>query len=152
MFTRKTTKTLILLILILFTLSNADGDELYCISLKREFKISSNIHYGIMDADFEVKNAELYNVLHKPRGWVMVVYKEKDGSGVVSGGALVFAGSVRLKFFYDDFVVIKKKSGVKLDDIKLTLQLKTDEEKTGENTYDFTNKDLNIRKCKNRPY
>ncbi|MEO5361914.1 MAG: hypothetical protein H7843_15975 [Nitrospirota bacterium] len=161
MLTRKTTKTLIILIIVLFTVSAAEGDDLYCVSLRKDFKISNKIFYGIMSADFEVTNAELYNVLHKPIGWVLSVWKYKDGSGRFAGGALVFAGSVRLNFFYDDFVVIKKKSGVKLNDVKLTLKLETDEglkdgtddkNYNGDKTYDFTNKDFNIRRCKGRSY
>ncbi|MEO5359372.1 MAG: hypothetical protein H7843_02865 [Nitrospirota bacterium] len=112
-----------------------------------------------MSADFKVTNAELYIVLHKPIGWILSIWKDNDGEGRFAGGAFVFAGSVRLNFFYDDFVIIKKKSDVKLNDVKLTLKLKTDEgikdgpddkNYNADNTYSFTNKDFNIRRCKDK--
>lgn len=162
MLTGKVAKTLIILITLLLPISVAEGGEdLYCVSLKKDFKISSKIFYGIMSADFDVTNAELYHILHKPRGWVLTVSKHKDSSGGFAGGALVFAGSIRLNFFYDDFVVIKKQSGVNLNDVKLTLQLETDEypkdgtddkDHNGDKTYNFKNKDFNIRRCKYRLY
>ncbi|MBF0458535.1 MAG: hypothetical protein HQK99_11660 [Nitrospirae bacterium] len=159
MLTGKAKKTLIILILVLLPFSTVEGDDLYCVSLKKDFKISSKIYYGIMSADFEVTNAEFHNVLHKPLGWVMVVWKDIYGNGGFGGGALVGAGAIYLNFFYDDFVIIKKKSGVKLNDVKLTLQLETDEAPkddtdndtyAGDKTYHFTNKNFNIRRCNGR--
>ncbi|MBF0456414.1 MAG: hypothetical protein HQK99_00780 [Nitrospirae bacterium] len=162
MFTGKAKETLIILILVLLPFSAAGGDELYCVSLKKDFKISDKIYYGITDADFEVTNAEIYGILHKPIGWVMSVWKDIGGDGGFSGGALVGAGSIRkLSFFYDDFVIIKIKQEVKLNDIKLTLKLETDEglrdgtydkDYNGDKTYNFTNKDFNIRRCKSKQY
>ncbi|MCG6551880.1 MAG: hypothetical protein L7F77_06095 [Candidatus Magnetominusculus sp. LBB02] len=160
MFTGKAQKTLIILIFVLLPLSAAFGDELYCVSLKKEFKISSKIFYGITDADFKVSNAEIYGILHKPIGWVMTVWKDNDGDGGFGGGALVGAGSIRkLSFFYDDFVIIKVKQGVKFNDIKLSLKLETDEypkdgsddkDHDGDKTYNFINKHFNIRRCKSK--
>ncbi|MBF0555200.1 MAG: hypothetical protein HQK96_11705 [Nitrospirae bacterium] len=161
MLTRKAKKTLIILILVLLPFAAAEGDGLYCVSLKKDFKISSKIFYGIMSADFDVTNAEIYNVLHKPLGWILDVWKDKHGAGGFGGGALVFAGSIRLNFFYDDFVIIKKKTGVKLKDVKLTLKLEADESLkdgtdndtyNGDKTYNFTNNNFNIHKCKNKMY
>ncbi|KWT92675.1 hypothetical protein [Candidatus Magnetominusculus xianensis] len=161
MFTQKAATTLIMLIVVFCAVSAVEGDDLYCVSLRKDFKISNRIFYGIMSADFKVTNAELYKVLHKPIGWVLSVWKDNEGEGGLAGGALVFAGSVRLNFFYDDFVIIKKKSGVKLNDVKLTLKLETDEtindgandnNSNADKTYDFTNKDFNIRRCKDKLY
>ncbi|WP_420264691.1 hypothetical protein [Candidatus Magnetominusculus dajiuhuensis] len=161
MLTRKAKKTLIILILVLLPFSIAEGDNLYCVSLKKDFKISNNIYYGITSFDFEVSNAEVHNILHKPLGWVLEVSKDKKGNGGIGGCILQFAGSVRLNFFYDDFVIIKKKSGVKLKDVKLTLKLETDESLkdgtdndtyNGDKTYNFTNKNFNIHRCKNKLY
>ncbi|MCG6553456.1 MAG: hypothetical protein L7F77_14130 [Candidatus Magnetominusculus sp. LBB02] len=152
----KASKTLIILILVLLPLSATYGDDkLYCVSLKRDFKISGKIYYGIMNFKFKVTNAEVYNILHKPLGWVLNASKGRNGEGGFGGCILQFTGSIKFDFFYDDFVIIKKNPGVKIDDVKLILKLGTDEYpagSTGEKKYNFTNKDFNIRRCADRPY
>lgn len=156
MFTRKATKALIILITLLIAFPVAEGDELYCVSLKKSFKISSKIHYSIMTMYFEVTNAEIYSIAHKPLAWIIDISKDSNGSGNFSGGVPVFAGGVRLNYFYDDFVVIKKRSGIKFNNIKLKLSFGTcenlkddtdDKDFEGDKSYEFTNKDLNIRRC-----
>jgi hypothetical protein len=157
-------KVVITLTILVFTFSNVEGNDLYCVSLKKSFKISRKYHYSIMGFNFHVENAEIYNLLHKPLGWHFDVHNYKGYSGGFGGVVPVFAGGVRLKFFYDDFVVIKKKPGIKLNKIKLSLDLQTYEnpiEDTKETaaldydldkTYDFTNKHLDIHRCKKRQY
>lgn len=159
MLTGKAAKTLIILVIVLFAFSAAEGDDFYCVSLKKKFKISSKIHYSIMAFGFTVTNAEMYSLLHNPPGWLFDFRKDDNGNGGFSGGVPVFAGGIRLNFFYDDFVVIKKKKGVKLNEVKLELSLQTievpkddtdDKDSDGDKSYDFTNKNFNIRRCKDR--
>ncbi|MCG6552453.1 MAG: hypothetical protein L7F77_09005 [Candidatus Magnetominusculus sp. LBB02] len=66
-----------------------------------------------------------------------------------------------MPFFYDDFVVIKTRPGVELDKVNITFSFTVeqgavnangDDIYEGEVTYNFTNKDLNIRRCKDRQY
>ncbi|MCG6553459.1 MAG: hypothetical protein L7F77_14145 [Candidatus Magnetominusculus sp. LBB02] len=103
--------------------------------------------------DFDVSNAEIVRLLHKPRGWIFDV-----SSSNFNGCVLWFPCGMRLNFFYDDFVVIKKTHGVKLSNVKLHLEFTAhgsglyDNDTESEaadykRQYTFTMKDFNIRRC-----
>ncbi|MBF0459352.1 MAG: hypothetical protein HQK99_15790 [Nitrospirae bacterium] len=162
MLTQKTTKTLIILTILLFAFSFAEGDDdLFCVSLK-EFNKGNKIFHRIRGLYFHVTNAEIYSILHTPPGLEFAVDKNKDYSGSYGGACYGGGpGGFNLEFFYDDFVVIKTRPGVKADKVRIKFSFtvertsindKGDETYDGEVTYKFTNKELNIRRCKDRQY
>jgi hypothetical protein len=152
-------KIVITLTILLFTLSNASGNDLYCVSLKG-FKISSKYRHRVLSFGFKATNAEIYGLLHKPLGWFFDIHNGKNWSGSFGGCVYVYAGGTTLDYFYDDFVVIKKKPGTKLNKIKMELSLDIDEdpvEETAEDydpekKYELTNKNLDIHRCKKRQF
>ncbi|KWT91012.1 hypothetical protein [Candidatus Magnetominusculus xianensis] len=161
MLTGNTVKTLIIVIMILFALSTAEGDGLYCVSLKKDFKISNKIHYSIMSMYFDVTNAEIYSLPYKPEGWMFDISKSKNGSGSFGGCVLWFPGGIQLNYFYDDFAVIKKKPGVNSNKIELKLEINTveslkdntdDKDFESDKSYKFKNDNFNIRRCEGNLY
>ncbi|MCG6551220.1 MAG: hypothetical protein L7F77_02740 [Candidatus Magnetominusculus sp. LBB02] len=163
MLTQKTAKTLVILAILLFAFSFAEGDDgLLCVSLKKLPKSNKIIH-RVVGFDFHVSNAKIHNILHSPSpfGFIFEVDKYRDYSGHCHGYKWNAPGGLDIDFFYDDFVVIKTRTGVELDqvNIKFSLTIEQDavydkgkEIDNGEVTYNFTNKDLNIRKCKGKLY
>ncbi|MEO5359744.1 MAG: hypothetical protein H7843_04780 [Nitrospirota bacterium] len=161
MLTQKTAKTLVILTILLFAFSVAEGDDnLFCVSLKQLPK-SNKIFHRVVGLKFYSTNAEIYSILHNPPGFIFEVDKYIKGSGSYRGFKWNGPGGFYLEFFYDDFVVIKTRPGIKLDKVRIKFSFtieqysindKGDEIDEGEVTYDFTNKDLNIRKCKGTLY
>ncbi|MBF0457442.1 MAG: hypothetical protein HQK99_06065 [Nitrospirae bacterium] len=161
MLTNKTTKTLIILTIVLFAFSFAEGDDdLFCVSLK-ELPKSNKLFHRVVGLDFHVSNAEIYRILHNPPGFEFEVNKNKNWSGSYSGSKWNGPGGFYMPFFYDDFVVIKTRTGVNLDKVKIKFSFTVEQDSIddkgkeiddGEVTYHFTNKDLNIHRCKDKPY
>lgn len=159
MLTGKAAKTLIILIIVLFAFSVAEGDDdLYCVSLKG-FAKRNKLFRRIRGLNFHVTNAEINTILHTPPGLSFNVDKNINWSGHYGGACQGGPGGVYLEFFFDDFVVIKKRPGVKLAKVKIKFSFTIEQYSIDDNgeeidddekTYHFTNKDLNIRKCKNR--
>ncbi|MEO5361614.1 MAG: hypothetical protein H7843_14415 [Nitrospirota bacterium] len=101
-------------------------------------------------------NADIFRIPHKPQGWIFELSSNSFG-----GCVLWFPGGVTLNYFYDDFVVIKKKPGVNLSEVGLHLEFsdyeisyydndtKSDE---AEKRYTFTNKYFSIHRCKDKSY
>lgn len=142
------------MILLLVAFSIEECDDLYCVSLKKDFKISNNINYSIMWMDFNMTNADIFRIPHKPEGWIL-----NFSSNSFGGCVLWFPAGVRLDFFYDDFVVIKKEPGIKISEVRFHLEFsdyevsyynndtKSDE---AEKRYTFTNKSFNIHRCNDK--
>ncbi|MEO5360172.1 MAG: hypothetical protein H7843_06945 [Nitrospirota bacterium] len=161
MLTQKAAKTLIILVTVLFTFSFAEGDDdLYCVSLK-QFSKGNKIFRRIRGLGFHVTNAEIYSILHTPPGLEFTVDNNKNYSGSYSGACQGGPGGFYLEFFYDDFVVLKKRPGATLDQVRIKFNFTIEQDSIndkgieiddGEVTYHFTNKDLNIHRCKGRSY
>ncbi|WP_420264688.1 hypothetical protein [Candidatus Magnetominusculus dajiuhuensis] len=161
MLTKKAAKTLIILTIVLFAFSFAEGgDDLFCVSLK-ELPKSNKIFHRVVGLDFHSSNAEIYSVLHNPPGFIFEVDKYINGRGSYRGFKWNGPGGFYLEFFYDDFVVIKTRPGVNLDKVKVkfsfTVELyssddKGDEIYDGEKTFHIKSKDINIRKCEGMAY
>ncbi|MBF0458783.1 MAG: hypothetical protein HQK99_12915 [Nitrospirae bacterium] len=163
MLTKKTAKTLIILATVLLTLSFAEGDNgLFCVSLKQLPK-SNKIFNRVVGFDFHVTNAKIHSIVHSPSpfGFIFEVDTYKNWSGHCRGYKWNAPGGFHLPFFYDDFIIIKKRPGVELDEVKIKFSFtieqysvndKGEEKDDGEVTYDFTKKDLNIRSCEDLPY
>lgn len=176
MLTKKTAKTLIILTIVLLAISHADGgdnifvgDDIFCVSMKK-FNKKNRLFRRIRSFDFHVTNAIIHGLPDTPHvhGFFIKNYLNYSGSydGNCNGGR-GGPGGFEIDFLYDDFVVIKKRSGVKLDKVRIKFSFSIEEDivddkgneidkgnYTGEDevTYHFTNKDLNIHKCKGWPY
>ncbi|MBF0458083.1 MAG: hypothetical protein HQK99_09330 [Nitrospirae bacterium] len=166
MLTPKTTKTLIILTIVLFAFSFVEGDNgLYCVSLKK-FTKPNKVFYRVRGFEFDVTNAEIHRIPRwTPIGFAVENNKNYGGNYHAScpGGPCGFDK----KFFYDDFVVIKKRQGVKLDKVKIKFSFRIEQDTINDKgevvddpehldqdevTYHFTNKDLNIRRCEDTRY
>ncbi|MBF0457445.1 MAG: hypothetical protein HQK99_06080 [Nitrospirae bacterium] len=164
MHTKKTAITLIILTIVLFAFSVAEGDDnLFCVSLK-EFHKTNKLFRRIRSFDFHVTNAEIQIIPDTPSVHGFNVENNINWSGSYDGncnGGRGGPGGFEIDSLYDDFVVIRKRPGVKLDKVRIkfsftveqdSINNKGEETDDGEVTYHFTNKDLNIRKCKDLPY
>ncbi|MCG6551597.1 MAG: hypothetical protein L7F77_04665 [Candidatus Magnetominusculus sp. LBB02] len=164
MLPKKTTKTLIMLAIVLFAFSFVEGgDGLYCVSLKK-FTKPNKVFRRVRGFEFDVTNAKIHRIPEMPSmGFAVENNKNYHGNydAFCPGGPCGFDK----KFFYDDFVVIKTRPGVKLDNVTMKFSLKMEQDTIddkgeviddGKNfdqdevTYNFTNKDLNIRRCADR--
>ncbi|KWT92681.1 hypothetical protein [Candidatus Magnetominusculus xianensis] len=160
MLTQKTTKTLIILTIVLFAFSHADGDSgIYCVSLKR-FSKHNKLFRRVRGFDFQVNNAEIHSIPGNPL-MGLAIDNNKNYFGTYNAYCPGGPCGCDVKYFYDNFVIIKKRPSVNLDKVRIKFSFtveqesindKGDEIDDGEVTYDFTNKDLNIKKCKGRPY
>ncbi|KWT92864.1 hypothetical protein [Candidatus Magnetominusculus xianensis] len=166
MLTKKTAKTLIILTIVLFIISHADGgdnifmgDDIFCVSLKK-FHKKNRLFRRIRSFDFHVTNAIIHGLPDTPdvHGFFIKNYLNYSGSyyGNCDGGRSG-PGGFKIDFLYDDFVVIKKRPGVKLDKVRIKFSFFVEQDilddkgndiDYSEVTYHFTNKDLNIHRCR----
>ncbi|WP_420264694.1 hypothetical protein [Candidatus Magnetominusculus dajiuhuensis] len=156
-------KTLIILAILLFAFSIARGDDgLFCVSLNQLPK-SGKIISRVVGFDFHVSNAKIHSILHasSPFGFIFEVDKYRNYSGHYRGYKWNAPGGLDIDFFYDDFVVIKKRPGVNLDKVKIkfsfTVELyssddKGDEIYDGEKIFHIKRKGINIHKCEDLTY
>ncbi|MBF0488798.1 MAG: hypothetical protein HQK98_11630 [Nitrospirae bacterium] len=156
-------KTLIILAILLFAFSFAEGDDgLFYVSLNQLPK-SGKIINRVVGFDFHVSNAKIHSILHAPSpfGFIFEVDKYRNYSGHYRGYKWNAPCGLDIDFFYDDFVVIKTRPGVNLDNIKIKFSFtieqtlvndKGKEIDDGEVTYHFTNIDFNIHKCEDLTY
>ncbi|MEO5359806.1 MAG: hypothetical protein H7843_05090 [Nitrospirota bacterium] len=166
MLTKKTAKTLIILTILLFAFSHADGgDDIFCVSMKK-FNKKNRLFRRIRSFNFHVTNAIIHGLPYTPGVKVFAIENSINYSGTYYGHCVAGhsgLGGFDIDFLYNDFVVIKKRPGVKLDKVKVKFSFSIEEDivddkgneidkgnYTGENevTYHFTNKDLNIHRCR----
>ncbi|KWT91015.1 hypothetical protein [Candidatus Magnetominusculus xianensis] len=161
MLNKRFSNTLLILIIVLFTFSVAGGDDdLYCVSLNG-FTKKNKLFRRIRGLNFHITDAEIYSILHTPPVDSFAVDKKRNWRGSYTGACQGGHGGFNLGFFFDDFVVIKKRPGVRLDKVKIMFSFTIEqysindkgvEIDDGEVAYHFTNKDLNIHRCKGKLY